>query len=896
MIPRQAFVFTLLAVALVVPLDTATGRSLPNAAGTLFGAPRALSKDAALSGPLALLADVDPGPGVAKAAGQAGLPKSLRDLLAVGLMRLDGQGRVQVFIHTTGTVAAGVSALADAGVWVERVAEGQGIVQAWVAPQALQAVASLPGVARLRLPDYGVRLAGAVTTEGDAALGAAAARAAFGIDGSGLRVGVISDGVEGLAASQASGDLPAVDTTTCNTVAEGAVSPGAGAEGTAMLEIVHDLAPGAELWFGHFGFAFTGTVFDFMEAVNCLAQNVDIVVDDIGFLNVGPYDGTSTVSMNASDALNDPANRIRGYYNAVGNFARQHYEGFYSDSGLDFDFVDVPDTWDLHLFSATSETTDGGSGPACACADVIRLLPGGSLTARLQWDDPFGASGNDYDLFLLLDGVEVAVGGDPQDGDDDPTEFLPYTNETGSTQTLELAIGNFNGTAAPRTFDLFISCSPLDCETLANGALHNYNTRCSSVVNNSDAGRGVVSLGAIDVDDPGLDDVEPFSSCGPTNDGRIKPDAAAVDGVSVTGNGGFASTFFGTSAAAPHAAGIAALLLDCNAGLSREELRAAMLTMAIDLGPPGPDNEFGSGRIDALAAATSLTCGPAMSLEAPSVVGLGATFPLRVVTDPAPDVALSGFASEIVLPDGLTWQQRPNCEDEVQVGRVDLQPLAMCMALVSDILGGASHSVVSEIGPLPLAALDVPPGGAATLVEIDVTCNTAGVYDVVLTALPDSLFGAAYFDTSANEINVATVPVDVDGDTILNDVADTITIECNDTVDSDGDGCTDTQEVGPDELLGGRRDPYNFWDFYDPSRDRTVNLADFFAVLQRFASSGDPNIDPLSDPPPPPAYHPRFDRAGAAPGANIWELQPADGAISVLDFFAMLGQFGHSCG
>ena len=166
----------------------------------------------------------------------------------------------------------------------------------------------------------------------------------------------------------------------------------------------------------------------------------------------------------------------------------------------------------------------------------------------------------------------------------------------------------------------------------------------------------------------------------------------------------------------------------------------------------------------------------------------------------------------------------------------------------------------------------------------------------MLTALPDSLFGAAYFDTSANEINVATVPVDFDGDTTLNDLADTITIECNDTVDSDGDGCTDTQEVGPDELLGGRRDPYKFWDFYDANRDGSITTLDFFALLARFGAAGDPNIDPLSDPPPPPAYHPRFDRAGAAPGANIWELQPADGAISVLDFFAMLGQFGHSCG
>ena len=198
----------------------------------------------------------------------------------------------------------------------------------------------------------------------------------------------------------------------------------------------------------------------------------------------------------------------------------------------------------------------------------------------------------------------VAVGGDPQDGSGFPTEVLAYTNDSLDVQILDFEIGNFNGTAAPRTFDMFLRCA--GCIPFPDGLIdqpiHNYNTPCSSVSNNSDAGGGVVSLGAIDAADPGLDDFESFSSCGPTNDGRIKPDAAAVDGVAVTGNGGFGSPFFGTSAAAPHAAGIAALLLECNPSLSRAELRAALLDTAVDLGPPGTDNEVGAGRVAVLAA------------------------------------------------------------------------------------------------------------------------------------------------------------------------------------------------------------------------------------------------------------------------------------------------------
>ena len=118
----------------------------------------------------------------------------------------------------------------------------------------------------------------------------------------------------------------------------------------------------------------------------------------------------------------------------------------------------------------------------------------------------------------------------------------------------------------------------------------------------------MVSLSAIDASDPGTNDIEPFSSCGPTNDGRLKPEAAAIDGVSVTGSGGFSNPFYGTSAAAPHAAAIAALLLDCNPGLTRDGLRNALLNKAVDLGAPGDDYDFGHGRLDAYQSALSAGC------------------------------------------------------------------------------------------------------------------------------------------------------------------------------------------------------------------------------------------------------------------------------------------------
>lgn len=131
---------------------------------------------------------------------------------------------------------------------------------------------------------------------------------------------------------------------------------------------------------------------------------------------------------------------------------------------------------------------------------------------------------------------------------------------------------------------------------------------------------------------------------------------------------------------------------------------------------------------------------------------------------------------------------------------------------------------------------------------------------------------------------------DTDGDTVANSA----------DPDDDNDGCLDTQELGPDVALGGRRNPHSFWDFYDvptgPSlaKDKAVSGQDIFAVLAHFNAEGDADIDPLSPPPPAPAYHTSYDR-GPLAGPNPWNVGPANGAITGLDIFAILAQFGHSC-
>ena len=127
---------------------------------------------------------------------------------------------------------------------------------------------------------------------------------------------------------------------------------------------------------------------------------------------------------------------------------------------------------------------------------------------------------------------------------------------------------------------------------------------------------------------------------------------------------------------------------------------------------------------------------------------------------------------------------------------------------------------------------------------------------------------------------------DTDGDGIPNGI----------DLDDDNDGCSDQQENGPDETLGGLRNPHNFWDFFDPNRDHAVGLLDFLAVQRHFNTVGDPaTLDPDAPEPPTGEYWASADRGGQAPGGDPWDELPANGSIGLSDFLSVLRQFGHTC-
>ena len=587
-------------LAAVVPVDAASS-SAPTSKPAVAGLPSSLQDR--LVGSVAELYVK------AERLHSAGVPVAVQALrttrvgeaLAAGTLRLDPTGAVEVDAVIS---AAGPDhrELARLGVVEERYRPDLGRAQYRVSPAALGALALLDGVEALRPPIYVAPNQGSRRSEGYFALRANLVRSAYGLTGAGVRIGVISNGIRGLAASQASGDAPVL-------FAKESFSLGglnAGAEGTAMIEVIHDLAPGAQI-----SFANALTDLDMIEAMNYLAERNDIVVDDLSFLN--PGDQRSAVSVNSAKALNNPDWPVRALVTSVGNYATRHYEGVFEpgEEGLG---LGLPATGTTHQFRASEETTDAlNRGPLSW--NEFFLRSGQQAIIALFWNDPWSDTKNDYDLYLLdlarpAGNRVVASSRGSQEGERGqvPREIIDFTNN-GPEGFFAVVVQNWESRAPTKAIEIYVTSNSL---LPGYATVLNFNTRAGSVLAQSDAGGGVISVGAIDQADPGLDTIERFSSRGPTNNGAAKPDIVAVDRVTVTGNGGFTPRFEGTSAAASHAAAIAALVLEGQPRLlagdggdpahERARLRASLLGSAIDLGEPGPDSVYGHGRMDALTA------------------------------------------------------------------------------------------------------------------------------------------------------------------------------------------------------------------------------------------------------------------------------------------------------
>src|SRR5262245_15126994 len=514
---------------------------------------------------------------------------------------LAADGSLHVYLDCSPLGTTELQKLQQTGARIERIHMARGLVQARVDPSALDTLAAFPWVRAIRSVDRAVVRTGGITTEGDVASRADELRAARGVDGTGVVVGVISDGIDSLADAQATKDLP--DVVVPN---DGRCHRGAGDEGTALLEIVHDVAPGAKLLFSG-----PSTSLDMVDTVQCLVDaGANVIVDDLGFFGE-PYFEDGPVA----DAVSAAVTAGVSYHSSAGNEAQAHVEE---------DFFPAP--------GSNGQIHDWAAGAGDRFNGVI-VPAGGTLTCILQWNDPFGRAADDYDLVLFDANLNlVAESINPQEGAQDPIESVTVVNPTNTNQLANVLVDRVAG--EPRRLELFC----LGAAALEHGS-------AAGSIFGHPALPSVVAVGAVDVHDPGLDDVEPFSSHGParvdfpTLQVRAKPDLVGFDGVAISNAGGFPScppfcAFFGTSAAAPHSAGVAALLLDQDPTLTPAEVQAALTRGAVDIDAPGFDEASGFGRLDAVAAADALTDSTSTSTTATSTTSTStSTLPAPCTSD-----------------------------------------------------------------------------------------------------------------------------------------------------------------------------------------------------------------------------------------------------------------------
>jgi len=382
----------------------------------------------------------------------------------------------------------------------------------------------------------------------------AAAWHSEGFTGKGVKVAVIDGGFAGLAERQAEGDVPA------NVVTQdycGGKLSTADDHGTGVAEIVHEMAPDAELYL-----VCIESADDFAAAVAyAKSQGVHVINHSAGW--EGPFrnDGTDRFSALVADA------RASGilWVNSAGNEGDTHWTGTYNPSGS------------LHIW-----------GPNGDVGNTFIWPNNSEICGFLKWDEwPAGVS--DFDLGLFLSGANVLlVSSDDEQGEgggESPFESVCVGQASGQDLTVFWAIRGYSVRSSPR-IDLVSWSPPLE-----------YSVAAGSIAAPATSS-AAFAVGALCWQSRQL---EVYSSQGPTIDGHVKPDIVGHDSMSSATYGAFDGTcpsgFAGTSASSPEVAGAAALVKQGYPTFSPDQIKDLLMRSARDLGSPGLDNIYGAGEL-----------------------------------------------------------------------------------------------------------------------------------------------------------------------------------------------------------------------------------------------------------------------------------------------------------
>lgn len=454
---------------------------------------------------------------------------------------------------------------------------------------------------------------GTVASQGDRAMKADVARERFRVDGTGVKVGVLSDSFNALGGAGkdfASGDLPA----NVAVLADYTGNISARDEGRAMLQIIHDVAPGATLLFhtAYPGGTFTNSLEFNRAGEKALADGIrslaaagaNVIVDDVGFLTEPMFqDGIVAL------AIDEIVAKGVAYFTSAGNDDRKSYESSFRNGGF---------------FPGYGAVHDFDTGPGVDIYQNITIPKNTSINLSFQWDSPIAQSSNDLNIYLLNNTNSKVLQTNTGSA---PIKILTFRNDGSyGSDTFNLLISNPKG-AAPERLKYIVDNPP------SGFKINEYDTQSSTIYGHKNASNAVAVGSAPYYLTPAFGTssaiLEPSSSVGGTpilfdQTGqrltkpkiRHQPKIVAPDGGNITATTGIQveiqqdtdnlPNFFGTSAAAPHAAAVAALLLQANPDLHPAEINAALERTALDIDDPktpgfdiGFDDASGYGLIQA---------------------------------------------------------------------------------------------------------------------------------------------------------------------------------------------------------------------------------------------------------------------------------------------------------
>ena len=444
-----------------------------------------------------------------------------------------------------------------------------GYIEAFVPPAALAALTQIPGLTWARELAEPHKDRGRYTSGGVAAHLASAWHDA-GITGAGVKIGVIDassgtttrDGFTGLRSAMASGDLPAAVVGRCYKAVALATSDiddcakaGGDSHGMSVAATVMDVAPDADLYISN-----ARTWGDLQRSVEWMKnQGVQVIVHSTSWSFHGAADGTTPVNPSPLRTVKWAADNGIVWVNSAGNRSGDTWFGAFTDADND----------SIHEWATGDEYQEftlnaGQTGPA----------------VFMRWDDAWGTASKDLALLVVknpgtaseqvVDNLNDEQKGDPNSF---PFEFKEFTAP--HTGTYAFVVKKMSG------------ATPGWIQMATFGSLA-HSTIGHSVLSPADSPHaGMLAVGAAST---ASSDIRSYSSLGPTPDGRVKPDIVGADGyVAVSG------TNHGTSYAAPHVAGLAALVRQQNPAFTAAQTTEYLKTHAVPRGDPFPNNTWGHG-------------------------------------------------------------------------------------------------------------------------------------------------------------------------------------------------------------------------------------------------------------------------------------------------------------